>query len=207
MKLGINEIKEGIYQAALNKTIQQLQRDGFEVKSNCFFERADIKVDLYAYNEIEKRIYEFKLGKNKIHRNQFVRLQELAQNIGARLYVIYLEMPQSKEIIFDGIEKILWNDLSQYPPQEIRELATHFYIKEVEHVDVSNINLTNELVNLSGSASLLVELQFGSHGDRKNGDGFEETVEFEFTFRLKLDVSERSILHSYYKFDTSWYYQ
>ena len=116
-------------------------------------------------------------------------------------------MPQSKDISFDGIERILWNDLSQDPPQEICELATHFYIKEVENVDISHIDLTNELVHLSGNASLLVELQFGSHSDRRNGDGFEETVEFEFTFRLKLDVAERSILHSYYKFDTSWYYQ
>ena len=35
----------------------------------------------------------------------------------------------------------------------------------------------------------------------------EETVEFEFTFRLKYDLAECSVLHSYYKFDTSWYYQ
>ena len=207
MKLGIDEIKEGIYQAALNKTIRQLQKEGFKIDSNRFFEREHIEVDLYAYNEMEKRIYEFKLGKNRIQRNQFVRLQEFAKKIDARLYVIYLEIPQSKEISFNGIESILWNDLNQDSPQEICELATHFYIKDVENVDISHIDLIDETVNLSGNASLLVELQFGSHSDRRNGDGFEETVEFEFTFRLKYDLAECSVLHSYYKFDTSWYYQ
>lgn len=207
MKLGMDEIREGIYQAALNRTMRQLRLEGFTVEPECLFERAHIRVDLFAQNNDEKRIYEFKFGRNRIQRNQLARLQDFAKSIGARLYVIYLEMPQSKDILFDGIERILWNDLSQDPPQEICELATHFYIKEVENVDISHIDLTNELVHLSGNASLLVELQFGSHSDRRNGDGFEETVEFEFTFRLKLDVAERSILHSYYKFDTSWYYQ
>lgn len=207
MKLGMDEIREGIYQAALSRTMRQLRLEGFTVEPEYLFERARIRVDLFAHNNNEKRIYEFKFGRNRIQRNQLVRLQEFAKDIGARLYVIYLEMPQSKEISFDGIEEILFNNLSQDPPQELSELATHFYIKEVENVDISNIDLTNELVHLSGSARLIVELQFGSHSDRRNGDGFEETVEFEFTFRLKLDVAERIILHSYYKFDTSWYYQ
>ena len=207
MKLGMNEIKEGIYQAALNKTMRQLKFEGFIVEPDFVFDEGDIHVDLFAHNKIERRIYEFKIGRNRIQRNQLLRLQNLAKNIGARLYVIYLETPHSKEIVFDGIENIIYGHLSDYPPEEICELSSHFYIKDVENVDISNIDITNELVNLSGSASLIVELQFGSHSDRRNGDGFEETVEFEFTFRLKLDVAERSILHSYYKFDTSWYYE
>ncbi|MBQ7384308.1 MAG: hypothetical protein IJV72_05910 [Clostridia bacterium] len=206
MRLGMNEIKDGIYQAALNRTMRQLHREGFQVNPDYYFENAQLHVDLFAHNEVEKRIYEFKFGRNRIQRNQLFRLQDFAKHIGAKLYVIYLEMPQSKEIIFDGIEGILYKNLSEYPPQEICELSTHFYIREVDNVDISSIDLSNELVNLSGSARLIVELQFGSRSDRRNGDGFEETVEFDFTFRLKLDVAERSIMHSYYKFDTSWYY-
>ena len=206
MKLGIDEIREGIYQAAINKTIRQLEKEGFEVYTQHFFEMGHIEVDLYAYNQIEKRIYEFKLGKNKIQRNQFVRLQEFAKSIGAKLFVIYLEMPQSKEIVFDGIENIIYGHLSEYPPQEICELATHFYIKDVDNVEISSIEVANEVVKLVGSGCLIVDLQFGSHYDRRHGDAVNETVEFEFTFRLKLDVAEQSILHSYYKFDTSWYY-
>lgn len=207
MKLGMDEIREGIYQAALNRTMRQLRLDGFIVEPDCSFERAHIRVDLFAQSNDEKRIYEFKFGRNRIQRNQLARLQEFAKSIGARLYVIYLEMPQSKEIIFDGIDNIIYSHLSEYPPQEICELANHFYIKDVDNVELSSIEVANEIVKLSGSGCLVVELQFGSHYDRRNGDSVDETVEFEFSFRLKLDVAEQSILYSYYKFDTSWYYQ
>ena len=67
MKLGINEIKEAIYEKAIAKTIGQLQREGFVVerdyaiKSNARI----IEIDLFAYNDYEKRIYEFKIGKNR----------------------------------------------------------------------------------------------------------------------------------------------
>lgn len=206
MKLGIDEIREGIYQAALNRTMRQLRLEGFAVETERLFERAHIRVDLFAQNNYEKRIYEFKFGRNRIQRNQLARLQEFAKSIGAKLFVIYLEMPQSKEIVFDGIENIIYGHLSEYPPQEICELATHFYIKDVDNVEISSIEVANEVVKLAGSGCLIVDLQFGSHYDRRHGDAVNETVEFEFAFRLKLDVAEQSILHSYYKFDTSWYY-
>lgn len=206
MKLGMNEIRDGIYQAALNKTIRQLNREGFKTEVEYLFKDVQICVDLFAYNGFEKRIYEFKFGQNRIQRQQLVKLQEVAKSMGAKLYVIYLELPQSKKIIFEGLENILYGHLNDYPPQEIYELATHFYIEDVSNIDINEIILENEIVDMRGSANLIVKLQFSSNSDRRNGDGVEETVEFEFTFRLKLDVADRSILHSYYKFDTSWYY-
>lgn len=207
MKLGMNEIKDGVLHAAINRTVYQLRREGFTVEPEHFFKDAHLHVDLFAYKESEKRIYEFKFGRNRIRQNQLVKLQEFARQIGARLYVIYLELPQSKEIVFDGLDRILYGHLSEYPPEEICELATHFHIKSVENVDISSIVVENEIINMRGNASLIVNLQFGSHSDRRNDDGFEENVEFEFVFRLKLDVANRDILYSYYKFDTSWYYQ
>ena len=206
MKLGMNEIKDGVLYAAINRTIYQLRREGFTVEQDAFKEER-LHIDLLAYNETEKRIYEFKFGRNRIQRNQLAQLQEFARRIGAKLYVIYLELPQSKEIIFEGLDRILYGHLSEYPPEEICELATHFYIESVENVDISSIVIENEIINMRGNASIFVNLQFGSHSDRQNDDGFEENVEFEFVFRLKLDVANRDILYSYYKFDTSWYYQ
>ena len=91
MKLGINEINEGIYIAAINKVSSQLQRDGFIVKTDYPIEANHrIRLDLFAQKGIDKRIYEFKIGKNKIQREQFAFLQNYARNIGARLFIIYL---------------------------------------------------------------------------------------------------------------------
>ena len=71
-----------------------------------------VQVDLFAFNSYEKRIYEFKIGRNRIQRNQFERLQHYAREIGARLFVIYLEVPSSKRISFNHIEPIIHKDMA-----------------------------------------------------------------------------------------------
>ena len=88
MKLGINEIENGIYNAAIEKLTKQLIRDGFAVERELLGN--DIVFDLYAEKGTDKRIYEFKLGKNRIQEKQFLYLQKHAKNIGAKLYIIYL---------------------------------------------------------------------------------------------------------------------
>ena len=88
MKLGINEIREGIHEAAILKIERQLNREGFDVKRNYSIEDSNIEVDLFAYNNVEKRIYEFKIGHNKIQNKQFQLLQRYSRDIGAKLFII-----------------------------------------------------------------------------------------------------------------------
>ena len=115
--------------------------------------------------------------------------------------------------LFDGIDNIVYGHLSEYPPQEICELATHFYIKDVDNVELSSIEVANEVVKLSGSGCLVVELQFGSHYDRRNGDSVDETVEFEFSFIIfgdkvpddeKRNIFSHSVV-SFVFFATGWF--
>ena len=206
MKLGINEIREGIYESAILKTVRQLKREGFVVIRDYVIEN-NVVVDLFAYNDAEKRIYEFKIGHNKIQKAQFQMLQNYARNLGGKLFIVYLEVPQSKRIMVNGIEDILFGHLSNYTPPELMELATHVHITDVADIDINAIDIDNEIVNLRGSGCILVDTQFGSNMDVSTNNGLEEHLEFEFWFRLKLDVSRREIISSYYKIDTGWYYE
>ena len=203
----MREIEAGIYQVALNKTMYQLEREGFRVEPDYSFENVPFKVDLFAQNEHEKRIYEFKFGRNRIQRNQFARLQLLARSIGAKLYVIYLEIPQTKTIEFCGIEEIICNNLKQNTPKELYEISTNLLIREIRNVDISTINVDDELVELEGNASLVVEIWVDSKNAYPDQNSLVEAVEFEFVFRLKLNVARQTIVRQYYKFDTGWFFQ
>lgn len=206
MRLGINEINEGIYEAAITKTIRQLTREKFEVIRDYRIENVDnlsVQVDLFAFNSYEKRIYEFKIGRNRIQRNQFERLQHYAREIGARLFVIYLEVPSSKRISFNHIEPIIHKDMAIKRPAELFDIHSITEIKHIENVDIEFAEIDDEIVNLRGRGTVVVELRNErfTHFENENN----EFVEFDFSFRLKLNVSEKTILLSYYKIDTNWF--
>ena len=197
MKLGLNEINEGIYIAAVNKISKQLQREGFVVKTDYPIEANQrIRLDLFAQKGFDKRIYEFKIGKNKIQREQFAFLQNYARSIDARLFIIYLEVPYSKRISFEGIEGIIYNHFLEKTPEELLNLAPKLYVDNVDNI-----------IGLRGSGTVYVEIEIGSRYDIRRGDGLNEKLKFDFSFRLRLDHLDKKILSSYYKIDTSWYYE
>lgn len=207
MRLGINEINEGIYEAAIAKTIRQLTKEKFEVIRDYRIENVEIsplQVDLFAFNSYEKRIYEFKIGRNRIQRKQFERLQHYARQIGARLFVIYLEVPSSKRIYFNHIEPIIHRDMENKRPEELFDIVHGVEIKHIENVDIEFAEIDDELVNLRGKGTVVVDVGKGKFENFDQSDN-GEFVEFDFSFRLKLDVSQKVILLSYYRFDTSWF--
>lgn len=209
MKLGLSEINEGIYISAVNKVSKALQREGFTIQTNYAAEfNQRIRLDLLAQKGLDKRIYEFKIGKNKIHKDQFAFLQSYARSIGARLYIIYLELPYSKHISFDGIDNIIYDHFLKVTPKELLNLAPKVYIENVENIEIDDIAVyMDNIIELSGSGTVYVETEFGSRFDIKRGDGLNEKLKFDFSFRLKLDHLNKRILSSYYKIDTSWYFE
>lgn len=207
MKLGINEIYEGIYNAAINKVSRQLQREGFKTYPDYRIKDFDnFCLDLFATKGADKRIYEFKIGKNRIQKRQFELLQHYAREIGAKLFIIYLEIPTSKEIIFDNLEEIIYNNLINDTPNELLDLATHIEIEDVNSIDVNSIEIKNEFIFISGTGVVSIEAQMGSRRDLREDNGYTENFDFEFVFRLRLDQYRQRILYSYYKFDTGSYY-
>lgn len=208
MKLGLDEINEGIYFTAKNKVARQLKNEGYVVYTEYSPENnSRIRLDLFAQKGPDKRIYEFKLGKNRIQKPQFLFLQDYARKIGARLFIIYLELPSSKEISFDGIEDIIFEELQEDTPNELLDLASRVYIEDVDNINIQSIHVSEDIISLEGEGTVYIEIEFGSRSDFRNGDGINEKLQFDFYFRLKLDHFNKNILHSYYKIDTAWYYE
>ena len=67
--------------------------------------------------------------------------------------------------------------------------------------------LAINIIELRGSGTVYVEIEIGSRYDIRRDDGLNEKLKFDFSFRLRLDHLDKKILSSYYKIDTSWYYE
>lgn len=206
MKIGINEIIKGIEYTAVQKIANGLKKEGFEVKNNFMLSGKDsIRFDLYAEKGEDKRIYEFKIGKNKIQTKQFEFLQNAAKSLNAKLYIVYLEVPHSKEIEFDGLEYIIYEDLISDIPSELDELSTHTFIDSVDNISIELISISEKTANLKGSATVNLSLQFGSNLDIKNNDGIEDSLSLDFFFKISIDILSNQINKKYYKFDLEKY--
>ena len=134
-------------------------------------------------------------------------MQEYARKIGARLFIIYLETPSSKEITFHGLEDIIFKDLQNDTPDELLNLASKVYINDINNVMIHSIEVNDDIIILDGDGTVYVEIEFGSRSDLRNGNGLNEKLQFDFYFSLKLDHYNRKVIHSYYKIDTTWYYE
>ena len=195
MKIGMNEILRGIEYTAIQKITKELERDGFSInKEYSIF-------DLYAEKGDDKRIYEFKIGKNRIQKRQFIALQEEAKRLGAKLYIVYLEIPRSKEVDFEGLDQIIYEDLLNDFPSEIDALSTHTTIESIEDIEIYSINISDSIVKLTGSGTINVHLQFGSRSDLKNNDAVEDVGSVDFFFKLSVDVANNEVIKRYYKID------
>ncbi|MBS6456923.1 MAG: hypothetical protein KH544_02730 [Firmicutes bacterium] len=195
MKIGMNEILRGIEYTAIQKITKELERDGFSInKEYSIF-------DLYAEKGDDKRIYEFKIGKNRIQKRQFIALQEEAKRLGAKLYIVYLEIPRSKEVDFEGLDQIIYEDLLNDFPSEIDALSTHTTIESIEDIEIDSINISDSIVKLTGSGTINVHLQFGSRSDLKNNDAVEDVGSVDFFFKLSVDVANNEVIKRYYKID------
>lgn len=204
MKIGMSEILSAIEDAAAKKITRELAKEGFFVKRGYFpSEGNEIQFDLYAERGKDRRVYELKLGKNKIQSKQFVRLQAEARRLEAKLYIVYLETPRSKEIDFEGLEEIIYEDLVNDLPSELDSLSTHTTIEDVDNVEISVIRISDGIAILEGSGTINVCLQFGSNSDLRKNDGVEDVDSVDFFFKLSIDMSSCKIEKRYYKIDIS----
>ncbi len=200
MKIGMGEVLKGIAFSAEEKICRDLKKQGFNVRK-C----GDNHIyDIYAEKGDEKRIYELKIGKYKIQKREYTKLQEAAKELGAKLFVVYLEVPKSKEIEFNELNQIITTDLLNNFPSDLDSLSTHTAIDTIDNIELDYLSLDSDLIRVVGSGTVNLELQFGSNYDARNNDSLSESISVDFFFKLELD-REWTVRKRYYKFDLSDY--
>ena len=198
MKVGNQEIYKGIYIVTLDKLTNLLKKEGFEVLEG----GKDSGYDLFAEKGDDRRIYLIKIGKNRVQTNLIAKMQSVAKEKKAKLFVTYVERPKTYNIEYDGIETLLRNFLSNNLPDELDRLSTHTRVDDVYDVEIQSISVKDEVIKLEGNATLVVELSYGS--DKEAYEDVEHEC-FEFVFRVA--ISENKIIRNYFKFDVEHFYE
>lgn len=201
MKIDMRDIYAGIYIAAEKKIKQSLEKEGFIV----FSDNGNEKFDIYAEKGDDRRIYEIRIGKSKIQERLLSSLQELARKKKAKLFVIYVEPPRTKQIEYDGIDLLLSDYLINNMPDDLNELSTHTLIEYVSDTEINSIHISDFDIEVEGNSCVSVCLLYGSDLDRRNGDGDESSDIFEFSF--KAIISDNKITKADFRFDVEHFYE
>ena len=186
---------------AIKKLQSSLEKEGFSVSVGTNKDMYDI----YAEKDDDRRIYDIKIGKNKIQKRHLNKMQEIAKKKKAKLFVTYLEQPRTSQIEYEGLEDILLDYLINNMPDDLDGLSTHTTIESVVDVEINSIRVLNNMIKVEGSACLEVELQYGSNRDIEDGFGEKMSDTYEFVYRV--NIVENSITYAYFKFDIDHFYQ
>lgn len=213
MKLDRKYLAKCYYDAMMLQYKDMLIRDGFDVELETKLKYKDsyIEVDLFAKKGTEKRIYEFKyMGNNNGYKStKYIKeYKNSAKNIGAELFIVYINVPHEKQIEFDDLEDIITSYfIDSEIPNELDTLSTHTSIDSIEIDEIYCIKVkADNDIEVEGSGIIYVNLQYGSGRDNINGDGFEYQESFPLEYKIVLN-SEQEILDIEYDIDTSSFYE
>ena len=87
---------------------------------------------------------------------------------------------------------------------KLNELSTHSRIGYIQIDDLTNIEITNNVITVDGHASIFVEVQYGLESDMKKGSGDTYVDRFPMHFCVKLGYDENYYIeHIEYDIDSS----
>lgn len=169
--------------------------------------------DLVASNDNEKIVIEVKAGRmNPARKEQLAKLADYVNSLGEyKFKIVIARPPKEKNIQIADIEQLFFEFFINDMPSELDMLSTHTSIEMISSIEIHDliIHQDNE-INIIGQGIVDVELQFGSDGDQRRGDGHKTYDSFPFDFDLylsydsnkKLEINEGGTL----EIDTDSYY-
>lgn len=181
--------------AAVDQLAEDYSRKGFEVSRDA--ELGDAKADLIAKKGDELIVFEVKSGKWTVEEREAVkRLRNQAVRDRGRFVLVLAQQPSGKLVEIEGLEDLLAEVVEDRCQSELSELSTHTRIAGVADVDLASVTIGTETIEVRGSASVEIELQFGSNSDIGKEQGFtsSEVVPLDFHLALSLDRALREVL-------------
>ena len=185
------EIKPEILDKYLAEAaVEQLARDyelkGFQVEKNAAL--SGIPADLIVKKGDETIVFEVKAGPWTSEQREAVkRLRKYAvHERGARFVLVLAPQPSGKLVQVEGLEDLLAAIVAERCQSDLSEIATHTRIESVTDIDIGSATIGQEGVEVEGSASVELELQYGSDSDVEKDQGFTSSETVPLTFHLSL---------------------
>jgi hypothetical protein len=186
------EIEKGILlkyfeQAALEQLASEYKEKGYEVFQEHQIE--DQRFHLVAKKDNETIVFEIKVGSWASDKRQEVQqLRNFAvHELGAKFKLVLVSLPNEPEIEIEDLEAMLPDFLAEQFIDEFSRLATHFWVDEVSEITFDELHIRKSEVEMKGSGTVSLGLQYGSDSDYKEDNGLRWSESFAFNFHLLLD--------------------
>ncbi|HKH43765.1 MAG TPA: hypothetical protein VKM72_03785 [Thermoanaerobaculia bacterium] len=189
-------LEKHLTQAAIEQLTDDYSSQGFEVERDV--QIGEDTADLVARKGDEILVFEVKTGQWTPEKREIARrLRDHAvQEQGARFVLVLAPPPRGKSLEIEGIEEILQSLVHEHCQRELSEVSSHTRVAGVTDVDLTSIMAGAEWIEVTGSGSVELELQFGSDSDLDRDQGFtsHEVVPFAFHILLDGDLKPKQVL-------------
>lgn len=184
--------------AAIEQLADDYSRQGYEIEREADLD--GLRADLVARKGDQVLVFEIKAGSwTDDKRKAAQRLRDAAvQRYGARFVLVLTPQPREKSIEIDGIEEILQEVVSERFENELSQLALHTRVVEIVDVDLTAMSAGPEGLEIEGSATVGIELQYGSDTDQERGTGsaVHETAPLQFHLLLGNDLRPEKVIEA-----------
>ncbi|XWN38591.1 MAG: DNA/RNA nuclease SfsA [Balneola sp.] len=188
---------KNLEELALQQIAEEYQSKGYKISREVSLGK--FRADLIAFKDKEKIIFEVKTTQMSSFDKK--RLAEFTDYINTlencTLRILIARPPKDKKIIIDGFEELLLNYLISNMPHELDEISTHTIIDSISDLEIHELLLREKnVMRITGFGVIDVELQFGSGGDQRRGDGHIAFDSFPFDFNLEMELLKEYIINN-----------
>jgi hypothetical protein len=194
--------------AAMEEVEEKYKNQGYIVEREK--EIGSHKADLIAKRENELIVVEFKgtpWDAKKSSRVKQLR-SYVVHKLGGKFNIVWAIPPREKRIEIEDFERKLHVALSNDFPDELDALSTHAQIEDVSDIFISDIAIRKNTIEVKGTGTIDVGLNYGSDSDRCNDDSEETfTDSYPFEFEVILNDKHEIIDIVHLSVDTSSFYE
>jgi len=174
MRLNQMYLNRGYHDAMIMQYKDMLQSQGFnvELEKKIRLDESFFIADLFASNNEETRMYEFKLvgnGQmpNTRQKESIRRFKEISTAINAKPFVVYVNPPEKKDIEIEGLKEGLCTHIKAESdlPLALMELSPKAEVVSVDVERINNVSITSSFIVVTGDATIYLSLQPGDEAD------------------------------------------
>lgn len=172
--------------AAQEQIVREFSAQGYVVQVEAPL--GDYMVDLVANKDGDLVVVEILTKTRRRHRGKdLASLRDhVVRQLRGRFEIRYVNPPHETHISIENIERLLEEKFRENPGN-IDELATHVSIEEVGSVEIDAVNIASSGTTVSGCGTVYINMQYGSDGDYRRGDGARLSDSYPFSFEVVLD--------------------
>lgn len=172
--------------AAQEQIVREFSARGYEVRVEAPL--GDHVVDLVANKGDDLVVVEILTETSRRHRGKdLASLRDhVVRQLRGRFEIRYVNPPHEVKISIENIDHLLEEEFRNNP-RSLDELATHVSIEEVGSVEIGTVNIASSGTTVSGCGTVYINMQYGSDGDYRRGDGARLSDSYPFSFEVVLD--------------------